>query len=119
MACDHEWITDDSGDSLPWVEFYTYCQLCGVDYPLDDPCKMTGQPPQQERTTMTNDGTTAEVFRLPDCDICSDGTPASYDSKIKGATAWAYLCQTCYDRVGIGTLGIGLGQRLVVKGADK
>ena len=59
-----------------------------------------------------NDHTTAEVFRIPDCDLCPPGTPAVYDAKTNTGP-WAYLCQHHYERFGL-QLGLGWGQRLVL-----
>jgi hypothetical protein len=53
------------------------------------------------------------VVRLPDCDLCGD--KAAYDSRLKNETSWAYLCEDDYARFGLGVLGTGLGQRLVLK----
>lgn len=58
---------------------------------------------------------TVVVARIPKCDLCTT-EDAVYDSKMKGTTAWAFLCQTCWDRVGVGRLGTGYGQRVVLKG---
>jgi len=61
-------------------------------------------------------GEQVEVAVLPPCDLCGDGTPASYDTKTTVAgQAWAYLCQAHYEAHGVGRLGTGYGQRLVVK----
>lgn len=54
---------------------------------------------------------TAKVSQLPKCNFCDDS--ALYD----GMTVygpWAYMCQGCFDLHGIGTLGLGKGQRLEV-----
>lgn len=40
--CDHDWVTDDSGDSLPngRIDHWTYCGSCGIEAgkhrPADD-----------------------------------------------------------------------------------
>lgn len=55
--------------------------------------------------------TQATVKRLPNCDVC--GGTAKYDTKtIFGP--WANLCQDCYGTHGIGKLGTGFGQELVL-----
>jgi hypothetical protein len=57
-------------------------------------------------------GKEVEVDSRPNCDIC--GQPAEYDAKtIYGS--WGYLCQSCFDDIGTG-LGLGKGQKLIVKG---
>lgn len=59
------------------------------------------------------------VASLPNCDICKiDGelTKATYDAKTNLAGQWAYLCETHYNKHGIG-LGEGKGQRLIVEEA--
>jgi hypothetical protein len=45
------------------------------------------------------------------CDFC--GETAEYDARtIFGP--WANMCQECFDGKGIGQLGTGFGQRLVL-----
>lgn len=61
-----------------------------------------------------NDHTEVEVTRLPECDLCADGTPAQYDAKTRMGP-WGNLCERHFQRDGIG-LGLGKGQRLVVRG---
>ena len=56
------------------------------------------------------------VDALPECNICLDGTPAEYDAKTTMGP-WAYLCQPHFDQIGMG-LGLGIGQRLVVRDAE-
>lgn len=54
------------------------------------------------------------VHKLPPCDIPKCENTALYD----GATTfgpWAYMCQAHFDALGVG-LGLGRGQKLVVKG---
>lgn len=55
--------------------------------------------------------TEVKVPEIPPCDIC--GAPALYDTKTK-FSKWAYLCKTHYDEIGIGVLGTGFGQKLVL-----
>lgn len=57
------------------------------------------------------------VEQVPNCDICirkNDVKNAIYDAKTVFGM-WGYLCEECYGKYGLG-LGIGLGQRLVLKG---
>lgn len=61
-----------------------------------------------------------EVLRLPPCDICTAENrivirPADYDGRLKGQTAWAYMCEAHWRSHGIGNLGTGYGQKLVLK----
>lgn len=61
-----------------------------------------------------------EVLRLPPCDICTAENrivirPADYDGRLKGQTAWAYMCEAHWRTHGIGNLGTGYGQKLVLK----
>lgn len=49
---------------------------------------------------------------IPECDICTDGTPAGYDAKTKQGP-WGYLCEMHFRSHGVG-LGTGRGQRLVL-----
>jgi len=60
-----------------------------------------------------------EVTNLPNCDIClqKDGikTPAKYDGKINQKPyCWAFMCEIHFRAYGIG-LGVGRGQKLVVR----
>lgn len=52
------------------------------------------------------------MARIPTCDICKD-RPAEYDGKtVMGP--WAYMCGVCWREIGIGKLGTGFGQRLIL-----
>lgn len=52
------------------------------------------------------------VTTKPDCDFC--GAEASFDGKtILGP--WAYMCDAHWKSHGLGQLGTGRGQRLVLK----
>ena len=56
------------------------------------------------------------VPEFPPCDFCKrEGRqrPAQYDGKTVFGP-WAYMCETHYQRYGIG-LGLGRGQRLKVE----
>lgn len=52
-----------------------------------------------------------EVASLPQCNFCGD--EARYDAKTT-IGPWAYLCQQCWESHGVGRLGTGFGQRLVL-----
>ena len=74
---------------------------------------------------MAENGTVAYVPQLPPCDICkmNDGGKtadnelalAAYDSRLNVGGQWAYMCSIHYTLYGLGELGIGKGQRLVVR----
>jgi hypothetical protein len=54
------------------------------------------------------DSIEVKVEKYPPCDFCK--SIAHYDAKTNGG-AWAYMCDSCFEKYGIG-LGTGLGQRL-------
>ena len=56
-----------------------------------------------------------EVDKLPQCNIC-ECAEAKYDGKTTQGT-WAYMCESCFQRHGVG-LGVGSGQRLVLRKED-
>ena len=71
------------------------------------------KPSSQKETPLPH--TEAEVLELPNCEFCADGkTPATYDGKTTFAGKWAYMCEVHFQQFGVG-LGLGKGQRLVVK----
>jgi len=53
-----------------------------------------------------------EVLELPKCDFCEE--KAKYDGKTL-LGPWGFMCEKHFQRHGIG-LGLGKGQRLLVKG---
>ncbi len=55
------------------------------------------------------------VTKLPKCDFCEED--AHYDGKTTYGP-WASMCLTHFDRWGVG-LGLGLGQKMVVKGVSE
>lgn len=61
--------------------------------------------------------TQVTVASLPECDLCkSEGKPpeqASYDGKTVFGP-WAFMCESHWLLVGVGQLGTGYGQKLVV-----
>ena len=66
-----------------------------------------------------SDHTIVEIDSPQYCDFCKDGgdpkvkVEAQYDAKtVMGP--WAYMCQAHYTQYGDG-LGLGFGQRLVLK----
>jgi hypothetical protein len=67
--------------------------------------------------------TKVKVQSLPNCDLAQspysdhDGDrPAKYDAKTT-LGPWANLCETCFQRYGVG-LGLGKGQELIVEGGE-
>lgn len=59
--------------------------------------------------------TEVQVAVIPLCDICKTN-PAAYDGKTTiGHGPWAYMCEFCWTTVGVGQLGTGFGQRLVLR----
>lgn len=60
---------------------------------------------------MSKDVTTAEVAFIPECDFCSNGTPAYADAKT--VYGWGYVCRGHFLS-GDCQLGLGKGQKLVL-----
>jgi len=60
---------------------------------------------------------TATVAKLPPCDMCRDGTLAEYDTKTRFGP-WANLCADHWRLDGVGRLGTGYGQRLVLRASE-
>lgn len=63
-------------------------------------------------------GTEAEVAVIPDCDLCTSAgvsTPAEYDAKTY-LGPWAFMCRKHWETYAVGALGMGSGQRLIVRG---
>ena len=61
-----------------------------------------------------------EVLKLPQCDIClaegrNEFVPAGYDGRTRMGSRWAYMCEEHWRSHGIGKLGTGYGQKLVLK----
>lgn len=64
---------------------------------------------------MSDHGATAKVASIPPCDI-HKSRGETVDAVYDGATVagpWAYMCDDCMGRYGIG-IGTGRGQRLVL-----
>lgn len=66
---------------------------------------------------------TALVDELPPCDYCKmmgkePPEPAEYDA-MTFTGPWANMCEAHYQRFGIKPLGLGRGQKLVVRGSVK
>jgi hypothetical protein len=57
----------------------------------------------------------ATVATIPVCDLCHSA-PAAVDGKTKFGP-WANMCSWCWSTHGVGKLGTGFGQALVL--ADK
>lgn len=61
-----------------------------------------------------------EVARIPACDVCKyedgrDNVPAVVDGKTTRGP-WANMCERHWGSHGVGRLGTGFGQRLVLRG---
>lgn len=60
------------------------------------------------------------VTHLPDCDICKSNSPdekpepAAYDGRTTFGP-WANMCEFHWQQFGIGRLGTGFGQRLILQ----
>ena len=72
---------------------------------------------------MDPDVKTALVDELPPCDICkAEGVdppePAEYDASTTSGR-WGYMCEAHYQTHGVKPLGLGRGQKLVVRGSVK
>ena len=52
------------------------------------------------------------VSRLPDCDLCANGTKAKYDVRLPRQGCWANVCEKHFKQEGC-ALGTGLGQELI------
>ena len=52
------------------------------------------------------------VSRLPDCDLCANGTKAQYDVRLPRQGCWANVCEKHFKQEGC-KLGTGLGQELI------
>ena len=64
---------------------------------------------------MTKDLTEARVVRIPNCDFPhEEPTPAVYDSATKHGP-WAYTCEEHFKTETSGKLGLGIGQKLVLR----
>ena len=55
-------------------------------------------------------GTHVNVAVLPPCDMCGNAVAAVDGRTVFGP--WAYMCEACWDRHGVGRLGTGHGKRL-------
>jgi hypothetical protein len=67
--------------------------------------------------------TETTVAALPTCDVCKalqydEPKEASYDARTRSGQ-WAFLCEDHFELHGLGKLGVGFGQRLVLKEAGK
>lgn len=67
----------------------------------------------RERVAVKRAARRAALESRPFCDVC--GNPAEYDAKTTGGP-WAYLCDACFKEHTSGKLGVGLGQRLMIRG---
>jgi hypothetical protein len=70
---------------------------------------------------MSRNGTEAIVTQYPACDIHKLSlniiVPAAYDAKTTDGP-WAFLCEEHFQSHTTGDLGVGHGQRLVLKEDD-
>ena len=73
---------------------------------------------------------TVIVAELPDCYFCEQEgrkEPAEYDAQTdslkthRGARlgSWAFMCESHYQSLGVKPLGLGMGQKLVLRGSAK
>jgi hypothetical protein len=63
---------------------------------------------------LTEDKKVSKIFGIPKCDMCflnGDKETAVYEAKTIFCP-WAYLCEKCFDEVGI-SLKMGLGRKLL------
>lgn len=62
--------------------------------------------------------TTVTVAELPYCDLCkafgNEPTKAFVDGKMKQGP-WAFMCEKHWESHGVGQLGTGYGQKLLLK----
>lgn len=63
--------------------------------------------------------TEVRVASLPDCDFCPKDrpAPAAYDARTTQGP-WANICEVHWPIYGIGQLGTGYGQRLILADTD-
>jgi len=61
---------------------------------------------------LNRNGMVVEVEKLPKCDFCA--STAQYDTRTRTGP-WAWTCKVCYDKHGVGRLGTGHGQKLVLQ----
>lgn len=66
--------------------------------------------------------TEVAVDKLPSCDFCKQNPlisyqAAQYDGRTKMGP-WAYMCEEHFKQYGVG-LGLGKGQKLVLKGGKQ
>jgi len=65
----------------------------------------------------------AIVEKFPECNFCIGvtlggievPTKAFFDGKQKANDMWGFFCKACWEELGIGELGTGKGQRLIVR----
>lgn len=62
--------------------------------------------------------TTVAVGEIPPCYFC--GSPAAVDAEVNlPERPWAYMCEIDWTAHGLGVLGLGRGQRLVLRVATE
>jgi len=67
--------------------------------------------------------TETTVAVAPDCDICkalryAEPKKAEFDARTQSGS-WAFMCSDHFELHGLGKLGTGYGQRLVLKEAGQ
>jgi|KBSMisStaDraftv2_1062788.scaffolds.fasta_scaffold328123_3 hypothetical protein len=69
--------------------------------------------------------TTTVVERIPPCDVDALHGPAVVDARMNTRSSWGYFCQRCWEEYGCRgldgklLLGLGHGQRLIVRGESE
>ena len=95
-----------------WAEYLAAMEAGREDAEAQDAYELTPEAAAFEQMSMLAElGIEVTVSNIPQCQFCS--APAAYDAKTHMGP-WAYLCEKCFKRHGIG-LGLGKGQRLVRK----
>ena len=69
-----------------------------------------------KQSTVLKPGQFAIVSELPKCDFSDTCKPAKFDSVCNiNMRSWANMCPAHYREYGIGRLGVGYGQKLLVE----
>ena len=70
--------------------------------------------PKLKQSEVLKAGQFVEMEQLPKCDMPSCDKDAKFDSRLYNGS-WGYTCSTHYRQYGIGRLGTGFGQKLLLK----